>query len=81
MLFKNITILDENFEIKENMYVGVQGNRIDYIGKDMPEKSYGDIYNGTAKLLMPGFYNSHGTVSDEPDERLWRKHGSSGLAE
>ena len=60
MLFKNITILDENFEIKENMYVGVQGNRIDYIGKDMPEKSYGDIYNGTAKLLMPGFYNSHG---------------------
>ena len=60
MLFKNITILDENFEIKENMYVGVQGNRIDYIGKDMPEKGYGDIYNGTAKLLMPGFYNSHG---------------------
>ena len=42
MLFKHITILDENFEIKENMYVGVQGNRIDYIGKDMPEKSYGD---------------------------------------
>ena len=32
MLFKNITILDENFEIKENMYVGTEGIRITYIG-------------------------------------------------
>lgn len=36
MLFKNITVLDENFEIKENMYVGTEGSRITYIGTEAP---------------------------------------------
>ena len=39
MLFKNITILDENFEIKENMYVGTEGSRITYIGNEMPQEA------------------------------------------
>ena len=44
MLFKEITILNENFEIEENMYVGVENDRIEYIGKTRPEKNFGEEY-------------------------------------
>lgn len=62
MIFKNIAVLDENFEIKENMYVVIEGERIKYIGKERPQTgqiSQGEEYDGKNKLLMPGFYNSH----------------------
>jgi len=59
MLFRNITLLDENFNVQENMYVGIKGDRIDYIGDIMPEEDYGEVYEGTGKLLMSGFFNSH----------------------
>ena len=60
MLFKNISILDENFEIKHHMNVGTDGVRIDYIGSELPEKDYGRVYEGEGKLLMSAFYNAHG---------------------
>ena len=60
MLFKNISILDENFEVKQNMYVGIDAGIIDYIGTEEPDKDYGRVYDGRGKLLMSGFYNSHG---------------------
>lgn len=59
MLFKNIAILDENYEIRENMNVGVEGERIAYIGSEAPEKDFGEVYDGKRKLLMPAFYNAH----------------------
>ncbi len=59
MLFKEITILNKNFTIEDNMYVGIEGDRIEYIGKEMPEKHFGQIYNGKGRLIMPGFYNAH----------------------
>ena len=59
MLFSNITILDENFEIKENRYVGVQGARIVYIGEEAPEQDFGEVYDGKGRLLMNAFYNAH----------------------
>ncbi len=59
MLFKNITILDEDLEIKEACYVGIKDRRIDYIRKEMPESSYGRVYPGKGRLLMSGFVNSH----------------------
>jgi Cytosine deaminase and related metal-dependent hydrolases len=59
MLFKNITILDENFQTKDNMYVGIKGDTVDYIDTIEPEKDYGSVYDGNGKLLMSGFYNSH----------------------
>lgn len=59
MLFKNITLLDENFEARDNMYVGIKGEFIDYIDNKEPETDYGDVYDGKGKLLMSGFYNSH----------------------
>ena len=56
MLFNNITILDENFEIKENMYVVIEGERIKYIGKEKPQitdQMKETEYDGKNKLLMP----------------------------
>ncbi|MEG1930177.1 MAG: amidohydrolase [Anaerovorax sp.] len=60
MLFKNITILDENLEKQENMYVGIKGREIQYIGNEMPKELYGEQYEGRGKMLMSGFYNAHG---------------------
>lgn len=61
MLFKNIKYIDENFEVQENGFVGVLGDKIDYIGKTEPKdiSKYGEIYDGSNKLLMSGFYNVH----------------------
>lgn len=59
MLFKNITILDENFIARKNMYVGIKDDTIDYIDKVEPESDYGDSYDGKGKLLMSGFFNAH----------------------
>ncbi|MBN7774162.1 amidohydrolase [Clostridium aminobutyricum] len=59
MIFKNISILNENFQLEENMYVGIKNDKIDYIGKENPQGDYGESYDGKGKLLMSGFYNSH----------------------
>lgn len=60
MLFKNVTILDENFEVQENMYVVVEDKKISYISKEEPADYKGRVYDSTDKLLMPAFYNAHG---------------------
>jgi len=61
MLFKNITILNEDLNARQNMFVGTAGDHIDYIGEAMPMEPsiYGEIYEGKGKLLMAGFVNSH----------------------
>ena len=61
MLFTNITIINSEFDAEGPLYVGVKEDRIAYIGKDKPRDSetYGDCYDGTGKLLMPGFVNAH----------------------
>ena len=60
MLFNDIKILDENFEVRDHMYVATDDDRIVYVGDCMPRGDYGDIRNGAGKLLMPGFFNAHG---------------------
>ena len=60
MLFSNIRILDENFEIKDKMYVATDDDRIVYVGDCMPRGDFGDIRDGNGKLLMPAFHNAHG---------------------
>ena len=59
MLFKNITILDENFIAREGMYIGIKNDTIDYIDTTEPTENFGESYDGRGKLLMSGFYNSH----------------------
>ncbi len=62
MLFKNITIIDDALNGKENMYVGVQNEKITYIGESMPQNAsdFGRVYDGKNKLLMNGLFNGHG---------------------
>lgn len=59
MLFKDIAIIDDNFEVKEHMYVGVKGEIIDYLDSIAPTDDYGEVYDGKGKLLIPCFYNEH----------------------
>ncbi len=62
MLFKNIGLIDENFEYRENMYVGTNCHRIVYIDSKPPEdeEAFFETYDCNGKVLMPGFYNAHG---------------------
>lgn len=59
MLFKDISIIDENFKVLKNMNVLIEQDRIKYIGKDAPKDYVGEIYNGQNKLLLSGFVNAH----------------------
>ena len=59
MLFENITILDEEFEIRTGMFVGVRDDRIAYVGASAPTEDFGARYPGEGRLLMPGFFNCH----------------------
>ena len=62
MLFTNIGIIDESFNYVPDMTVGVQADRITYVGKEIPHDAefFGDRYDGNGKVLMSGFYNAHG---------------------
>ena len=59
MLFKNISIITPNLEIQDNMFVGIEGDKIDYVGTEKPQKNYGEEYDGNKKLLSAGFVNLH----------------------
>lgn len=63
MLFSDIAILDENFEVQTNRWVGTSGATISYIGTEPPSPEealhYGAVYDGDEKLLVPGMYNAH----------------------
>ncbi|HPO04400.1 MAG TPA: amidohydrolase [Bacillota bacterium] len=59
MLFKNITILNENLDVQESMCVGISDDRICHIGNSIPKEDYGEVYDGKGRLLMSGFFNSH----------------------
>ncbi len=59
MLFKNISLINENLEIQNNMFVGIEDDKIDYIGTEKPQKNYGEEYDGNKKLLSAGFVNLH----------------------
>ncbi|MDO4562787.1 MAG: amidohydrolase [Clostridia bacterium] len=62
MLFRNISLVDENMSVRRNMYLGTRGGKIDYLSAHPPadEKAFGEIYPHSAhRLLVPGFVNAH----------------------
>ena len=59
MLFRDITIFDEEFAVRAHQYVGVKDGRITYIGSAAPEGDFGESYDGKNRLLLPAFYNLH----------------------
>ena len=61
MLFRDITIIDENFKAQEHRWVGVRDGLIDYLGGEAPKNAadYDEAYDGSRKVLMPGLFNIH----------------------
>ena len=59
MKFSDITIIDENFAVREHQFVGVKDGRVAYVGAAEPKEDFGSVYRGQGKLLMPAFYNAH----------------------
>lgn len=59
MLFADIDLVNEKGIHTPHAYVGVTGDRIDYVGTTKPEAAYDSVYNGNGKVLMPALYNAH----------------------
>ncbi len=59
MLFCRIALLDENLDYKTDMFVGTRGAYIEYIGSEKPAADYGEEYDGSNRLLVTAFFNSH----------------------
>lgn len=62
MLFKNITLVGENYEVFHNVNILVEDDKITYIGKEIPKDYNGEVYNGENKVAMPGYYNIHSHI-------------------
>lgn len=59
MLFKNISVMLPDGKVQHDVFVGIKGEYIDFIGRDLPQRDYGEHYDGRGKLLAPGFVNAH----------------------
>lgn len=59
MLFEHIGIIDESFAFQPDCFVGVKGDTISYIGTEAPSESFGERFDGTGKVLLPGLVNAH----------------------
>ena len=61
-LFENCDVLlfdGEKFNVQKNYYLGVNDDKIDYIGAEKPESEYDCKKNMSGKLLMSGLVNCH----------------------
>ena len=47
------------FRCLKNGYLGIDGDRIDYIGVAMPKDPYDEVRDMTGKLLLPDLINGH----------------------
>ena len=61
MLFTHIDAFDENLDLMRDVFVGVRGATIAYVGAEPPADaaSFGEAYDGRGRLLMPALYNAH----------------------
>ena len=66
MLFQNITIVDDKFQVRKHMNVGVKGDTVAWVSEQLPAEDYGEVYKGDGKLLIPAFYNAHSHLSMFP---------------
>ncbi len=61
-LLKGADILaweNDGFVCLKNGYLGIDGDRINYVGKDAPRGAYDETKDMTHKLLLPGLVNGH----------------------
>ena len=50
---------DDGFTCRKNGYLGIDGDRIDYIGAEPPRAAYDETKDMAGKLLLPGLVNGH----------------------
>jgi len=62
MIFKDIKLLDKDFELREHQYLVTDGAYITYIGSEpQPEEGH-RVIDGNNKFIMPAFYNTHSHI-------------------
>lgn len=62
ILFKNADILQrqgEKFEVIEDAFLAVEGDKISYVGTELPQGDFDEIKDMSGKILMPGLINCH----------------------
>lgn len=59
MLIRDITLLDGEMQTVEHVNVLVKDGRFAYVGPADVKEYTGTVVDGTGKLMMPGFYNTH----------------------
>ncbi|AFS79094.1 5-methylthioadenosine/S-adenosylhomocysteine deaminase MtaD [Gottschalkia acidurici 9a] len=55
----NLITMNENKDIKENIDIAIEGNRIKYIGEIKEDFKVDKVIDGTNKITMPGLVNTH----------------------
>ena len=61
LLFNDITVItmNDNNPVMLHGYIGIDGEKISYIGEAPPAEPATRVINGSRRLLMPGLINSH----------------------
>ena len=59
VLFEHVDMIDEGFNLKKNMFIGVSDGKIDYVSTEKPIKEYSTVKDGKNRLACPAFYNIH----------------------
>lgn len=59
MLFENISVLDQEYQVRENMFLATEGSRIEWLDKAAPSTFKGPRVSCAGKLAVPGFFNLH----------------------
>ncbi len=54
-----LTWENDGFTCLKNGYLGIDGDRIDYVGAEPPRGAYDEEKDMTRKLLLPGLINGH----------------------
>ncbi len=64
-LISNVTAvtMNEKMDVLFGAYIGTQGGKIAYIGKDAPKSQPKTIIDGTGMVAMPGLINCHTHLS------------------
>lgn len=59
MLFKNITLIGEDYKAVCGSNILVENGVITSIGPEAPAGYSGEVYDGNGKIAAPGFFNTH----------------------
>lgn len=65
ILFENISVFNEGWQLETSRDIAVQGGRIQKISKHTEGTQARQVIDGTGKLLMPGFVDAHTHVCQQ----------------